>query len=323
MATTTVGLRQFLKKPQNTRIIRENIIASISIFMILEILGPFGVDELGGNRFLYFAIIAFASFFIGCCSGIFTSYILKLPLDPSLPLNRIHRNTVVVYLIHIPANAAVTTLTFGIIYCDHPLDIWWYAEYPNWIPFLHFFYYSAILGFIFYFGTHLRNRNCHLSFLLERMTSNNAQQGQRQNTDISAGISAYSEKAKVSRAVTGPTEEQTIHIKGNTIQSVLEIMPSQLIYIEAKANYADFWYIENGLLTSRQLRITLEQVKDLMHAFPSFVQCHRSYIINLHYIKDIQRTSRGYHLQMCNMKRHIPISRTFLLEIKERISDTN
>lgn len=323
MATTTLDLQQFLKKPHNTRIIRENIIASISIFMILGILGPFGVDELGGNRYLYFAIVAVASFFIGCGSGIFTSCVLKMPLDPSLPLNRIHRNTVVVYLIHIPVQATVTTLTCGIMYCDHPLDIWWYAGHPNWIPFLHFFYYSAILGFIFYFGTLLRNRNWHLSYLLERKTSNNSQQEQRLNTDISIGIPTNPEKEKVCRAMTCSTEAHSIQIKGSTIQSVLEITPSQLIYIEAKANYAEFWYIENGRQNSKKLRITLGQVKDLLQTLPSFAQCHRSYIVNLHYVKDIKRTSCGHHLQMCNMKQNIPISRTFLFEIKDKISDIN
>lgn len=166
-------MKYFFSHPQNIRIIRENAIAGIIIFLLMGFVGPFGVNELNNSRFLYFVLIGLAVFFVGVINGFFVSYVLKMPLDPSLPLRTLNRNALIMYLINLPLTAAVITTIFGMMYRLHLSEIWLYDGRINWIPYFHFLYYTVSLGAFVYIGTFIRNRNWHLRNELEEMKAIN------------------------------------------------------------------------------------------------------------------------------------------------------
>lgn len=334
-----INMKKYLNKPQNAAIIRENAVAGIIVLLLMGFVGPFNVNELDNTRFLYFILMALTIFVIGCLAGFFTCYVLKMPLDPSLPLRTIHRNTLMLYLVNLPLTAAGITTIFGAMYCDHLSDIWWYDGHINLIPYFHFLYYVVSLGAFICFGTLVRNRNWHLHYELEEMKAINALLEERHSTeeekrDSPHAASCHTRMAsKEKEKETAPivTEEATTasvnepecicRFEGNTMSSTLEVQPSQILYVESMANYADIWYLDNDMPTHKLLRITLKQVKSLLESIPFLVQCHRAFIVNLHFVVTMTNRSNSYQLELFGTDKQIPVSRSYTSGIKERLQE--
>lgn len=297
-------MKHFLCQPQNIRIFRENIIAGIIVFLLMGFLEPF-VYNLDNSRFLYFAYIGITVFVVGMLSGLFTAYVLRMPLDPKLPLNTIHRNSLIVYLINMPISAACITTIFGCMYCEHTADIWTYQGHFTWVPYLHFLYYVVSIGFFVAIGTFVRNRNWHLRYKLDELKKIN---------DLlvmpDEEIPPQVEKTEI-----------PCRFEGYTANSMLEVLPSNIIYIESMANYADVWYIANDIPTHKLLRITLKQVKTLLEPISYLAQCHRAFIVNLHFVIAMSNRNHGYQLQMFGSNKMIPVSRTFTTDIKNKLQE--
>lgn len=341
-------MNKFFHQPQNVAIIRENGIVGIIVLLLMGFVAPFNVDELDNSRFLYFILMALAVFVVGCLVGFFTCYVLKMPNDPSLPLRTIQRNSLVMYLINLPLTAAVITTIFGAMYCDHLLDIWWYDGHFNLIPYFHFLYYTVSLGVFVGFGTFIRNRNWHLNYELEEMKAINALLEERSSgeeedapmasscSDKDCNIKNVDEESEESGEVKdnpisyvseaeknfGIKEtEKTCRFEGNTMSSTLEVLPSQILYVESMANYADIWYLDNNVPTHKLLRITLKQVKSLLDSIPFLVQCHRAFIVNLHFVVTMTNRSNSYQLEIFGTDKQVPVSRSYTSGIKERLRE--
>ena len=316
-------MKRFFDRPQNIRIIRENAIAGIIIFLLLGFVGPFRANELDDTRFIYFAIIAAIIFGIGCLSGLFTCYVLKMPLDPSLPLPTVHRNSSVIYLIHLPITAAIIMTTYGGMYCDHITDIWWYEGHVNWTNYFQSLYYVVSLGAFVFLGTFIRNRNWQLRYQLEETRTINAllEQNQKRAEDDTSAGTAIRRDDKADR-VAAKEEEEICRLEGDRANSLMEVRPSDIIYVESMSNYADVCYLDHDRPSHRLLRITLKQVMSTLEPIPYFARCHRAYIVNLHFVVTMTSRSNGYQLQVFGTDKQIPVSRSFTSGIKEKLQET-
>ena len=312
-------MKKFFHLPQNVAIIRENAIAGIIVLLIMGFVGPFKVDELDNSRFLYFILMALSVFVIGCLVGFFTCYVLKMPHDPSLPLRTIQRNSLVMYLIHLPFTAAAITTIFGAMYCDHWADIWWYDGHFTLIPYFHFLYYTVSLGAFVWFGTFIRNRNWHLNYELEEMKAINALlEEHKEDEDKENSVELATETEK---NIDITEAESICRFEGNTMNSTLEVLPSQILYVESMANYADIWYLDNDVPTHKLLRITLKQVKSILDSTAFLAQCHRAFIVNLHFVVVMTNNSNSYQLELFGTEKSIPVSRTYAPGIKSRLQN--
>lgn len=318
-------MKRFFDKPQNIRIIRENAIASLIVFLLLGFVEPFRVDELDDTRFLYFTFIAATIFVMGCLTGFFTCYVLKMPLDPNLPLRTVHRNSLFIYLIHLPISAAIIMTTFGFMYCDHVADIWWQEGHVNWPLYFQSLYYVVSLGAFVFLGTFIRNRNWHLHCQLEEMRTINAllEKNQKTTEDIDPSVSPAaapdSRRGDKAISIAATNEEGICRLEGDRANSLMEVLPSNIIYVESMSNYADVCYLDNDRPSHRMLRITLKQVTAALEAVPFLAQCHRAYIVNLNFVVAMTSRSNGYQLQVFGTDKLIPVSRSFTPEIKEKL----
>lgn len=299
MLTKYVQFRQFVNRPQNLRIIHENAIAGIILFMVLVLIEPFDTDKLDHSRYVYFIAVTMVTFIIGCSTGFFTGYVLKMPLEPKLPIRTVHRNTFILLLIYLPLTAFFVTIVYGLMY----------DESVNCFSFMDRLYNVILFGTLIHLGTFVRNGIWHLRYQLKSLPQEQSQDNEKNivvSHEISEEISSI--------------ETQMMRFKGNAVHSALDIMPSRIIYVEVNANYVDFCFFDNGQTGNKQLRTTLKQVKDQLGQQPSFVQCHRSYIINLHQVEKL--SSEGFcHLQMFGVKKRIPVSRKYESVIKEKITE--
>ena len=90
---------------------------------------------------------------------------------------------------------------------------------------------------------------------------------------------------------------------------------NNLLYIEARKNNVCVCYIKEGEVTKTDLRSTLAALKTEL-PYDNIFQCHRSFLVNVNNITSAKGNSNGYQLRLSNCRDIIPVSRTFVPELR-------
>lgn len=109
--------------------------------------------------------------------------------------------------------------------------------------------------------------------------------------------------------------DECIIMKGETKDS-LEISPNEIIYIESSGNYVNIYY-NNGAVERKTIRIAIKKIEKQLSNYVFFVRCHRTFIVNMNYVIKFGRNSLGYRINLDGCENDIPVSRTYLSNVKE------
>ena len=305
-------IKKILGKPQNVRLLRENMMAGALVFLLLQLILPFNIDEIHEYRLVYLLAMGVITMASGLIAGIFVTYVLKMPMDPKLPLKIVHRNSLFHYLVNIPLLAAAL-VTFSAYFFFGDVSIAWIEDGHFTLEhYKLFLYYVSSTGVFMYLGTYVRNRNWHLKYKYEEVSAINALLEQRQQE-----LQMQEERV----GENGNTQVSVCTIKGSTSQSVLEVNPQDILFVESMSNYADVWYIEGDQTSHKTMRITLKQINESLASERYLVQCHRAFIVNLNFVIAMSNRNTGYQLQLFGTDKQIPVSRTYTPQVKERLQD--
>ena len=305
-------IKKILGKPQNVRLLRENMMAGALVFLLLQLILPFNIDEIHEYRLVYLLAMGVITMASGLIAGIFVTYVLKMPMDPKLPLKIVHRNSLFHYLVNTPLLAAAL-VTFSAYFFFGDVSIAWIEDGHFTLEhYKLFLYYVSSTGVFMYLGTYVRNRNWHLKYKYEEVSAINALLEQRQQ-ELQMQEEGVGEN--------GNTQVSVCTIKGSTSQSVLEVNPQDILFVESMSNYADVWYIEGDQTSHKTMRITLKQINESLAAERYLVQCHRAFIVNLNFVIAMSNRNTGYQLQLFGTDKQIPVSRTYTPQVKERLQD--
>lgn len=308
-------IKDLLKEPKNLRILRESVYAGVFVILLLWLTMPFNVETIHEGRPLFFLAQGIITILVSIGTGAFCAYILHMPMDPKLPLNTVHRNSIVQYLVNIPVLAFVLTVFGGFFFCENPLDPWWHGGELHLTYYSEYIYYVSATCIFLYIGTYVRNRNWHLRYRLDEVRTINALLEERQKT-----IAEQAEKDKEEMTDTSGEEQHLCHLVGSTGNASISLQPANIIYVESMANYADICYMDNDEARHKMLRITLKQIKESIGNEPFLVQCHRAFIVNLNFVVSLSNRNSAYQLQIFGTDKPIPVSRNNTAEVKEKLS---
>lgn len=107
-----------------------------------------------------------------------------------------------------------------------------------------------------------------------------------------------------------------ITLSGDTKDSI-SLIPDDILYVEASGNYVDICYLEDKIEKHKLLRSTIKQMEEAMQSLENLIRCHRAYIVNINHIKSIKGNAQGYRLDLDETIQEIPVSRTYLKELKD------
>jgi len=111
-----------------------------------------------------------------------------------------------------------------------------------------------------------------------------------------------------------------INIESKVKNDNFSLLKNDLILIQADGNYLHF-YIQNDTEINKIIsRNTLVFAEEKVTKFSNFVKTHRSFIVNLDYIKKIKGNAQGYQLTFENIDFTVPVSRTRLKEFDGKIN---
>ena len=116
-----------------------------------------------------------------------------------------------------------------------------------------------------------------------------------------------------SATVVEPTDDEVIPVElaGNT-----KLIPRSAVrWVEAQGDYARLFTAEGSHL----VRIPLAQLEERWEK-AGFVRIHRSYLVPVALITELQLGGNGYHVVIGNGERKLPVSRRHTRELKDRIT---
>lgn len=137
----------------------------------------------------------------------------------------------------------------------------------------------------------------------------------RKNLAVSIQLN---EKLKIYNQVRSESDI-IIYSKGN--KQKIKMSCKELIFIESSSNYVTIWYERNEQLEHIILRNTLKNIENQIQDIQSLFKIHRAFIVNLNYIEKVNGNSQAYRLKLKNIDNEIPVSRNYIKELKNKISE--
>jgi DNA-binding LytR/AlgR family response regulator len=116
-----------------------------------------------------------------------------------------------------------------------------------------------------------------------------------------------------SAAVVEPSEDEVIPVE---LAGTTKLIPRSTVrWVEAQGDYARLFTSEGSHL----VRIPLAQLEERWEKH-GFVRIHRSYLVPVNLITELQLGGNGYHVIIGNGERKLPVSRRHTRELKDRIT---
>jgi DNA-binding LytR/AlgR family response regulator len=116
------------------------------------------------------------------------------------------------------------------------------------------------------------------------------------------------------------SNNQVFVFESETRNEKLVVYSDDLICIKAEGNYSKFYYILDDKVITKLLRLSLKNSETIIHKSTAFSRSHRSYIVNINKITNIQATGSGYQMWVNGLAEPLPASRQNIADLKQSIS---
>ena len=113
---------------------------------------------------------------------------------------------------------------------------------------------------------------------------------------------------------------KAVTIVGNNRSETLIIFESDFIFARAQQNYVDVYFKTKNGIQQQTFRSTLSNI---IKQLPKAWQVHRSYLVNLDYLKTVEGNSRKRFIKISESEEIIPISLKYYKALNNRLSNSS
>jgi len=110
-----------------------------------------------------------------------------------------------------------------------------------------------------------------------------------------------------------------IEFTSDTSSENLSLLIADVAFIKSADNYVEIVFNEGDILKSKLIRNTLKNIEQQLKPYSNFIRCHRICIVNSHYIEKLNKDFNSHWLSIKGYDERIPVSRQYLLKLKETI----
>ncbi len=114
-------------------------------------------------------------------------------------------------------------------------------------------------------------------------------------------------------------KQKLIYFESDYKKDSLVIKSESLILIKSADNYIEVYYQNQEVAQKQMIRVSLQKVEKMLSEFDFIKRCHRSFIVNINFIKDIQGNSQGYKLYFEGIDFPALVSQTYINEFSKII----
>jgi len=113
---------------------------------------------------------------------------------------------------------------------------------------------------------------------------------------------------------------EIIEIYSENSAEKIEFLLGTILAIKSADNYIEIYYLEHNKQKKQLVRSTLRNVDEQLKKQSDFLRVHRTCIINMKYAEKLIRNLNGYALVLKNFDQEIPVSRQYILKVKEALN---
>lgn len=115
------------------------------------------------------------------------------------------------------------------------------------------------------------------------------------------------------------TLNKSIEFITETGNENLTLLAVEVILIQSADNYVEVAYMDGENIRRKLIRNTLKNVELQVKPYSNFIRCHRTCIVNMHYVEKLNRDYGNHWLKLKGYTEKIPVSRQYLLKLKEAL----
>lgn len=297
--------------------IKEKLISAFIGTMFFAIFQPFGISQFGmTEKFLITCGLFFVAF-AACmtCEGI-VKYVLRMPHDTKRGPNYMMKRGLVFQLFNVIVLTVYVALYFDRFLNNELVD--------NNLSMEHFLaILAACVGCCFFIGLYWRNVywKRHYAKQLEEAQLLNGVLMERARVATSPSNSSFSgESSEVSLPQNAEDVRVPVTLEGNTKENV-SLQLSDFLFAESEGNYVSVHHLEDEEERQTMLRTSMKSVIATLCTDNDIMQCHRAYIVNLSHVESVEGRSSGIGLRLHHCETVVPVSKSYVNEIKERIKN--
>lgn len=294
--------------------IKEKFISAAIGTLFFVVFQPFGISRFGMQERLLIScgllVIAFASCL--ACEGI-VRYVFRMPPDTGRGPRYMMRRGIVFQLCNILMLTVCLSLYFSRFVNNEQVDNHLSLEHSLGVL-------GASVGCCFFIGLYWRN------VYWKRHYARQLQEAQLLN-----GV--LMERARVAESVLEPqsgcdVEPERVVLEGSTRESVTLLL-SDFLYAESEGNYVSIHYFRSAqdgterIEQQTMLRTSMKNVVSTLCVGSQIMQCHRAFIVNLCHVQSVEGRSSGIGLRLRHCGTVVPVSKSYVSEVKERIKNPN
>lgn len=113
---------------------------------------------------------------------------------------------------------------------------------------------------------------------------------------------------------------KTVTILGTNKSETLTIFEADFVFAKAQQNYVDVYFKTVDGMQQKTFRSTLANI---MEQLPKAWQVHRSYLVNLDYLTNVEGNARKRFMTISETEEKIPISQMYYDALTKRLSNSS
>ncbi|NCA85715.1 MAG: LytTR family transcriptional regulator [Clostridia bacterium] len=110
-----------------------------------------------------------------------------------------------------------------------------------------------------------------------------------------------------------------IELPSDNLSENLTVAVADVVFVRSADNYVEVVFRDGEQHTKKLLRNTLKNVGVQLQPYSNFLRCHRTSIVNCHYMEKLVRQQNNYYLTLKNNSETLPVSRQYLMSVRESL----
>lgn len=118
------------------------------------------------------------------------------------------------------------------------------------------------------------------------------------------------EHSRMARSI--KKENLVIPIETQVKMDRFNLEVERFLYAKADGNYIILHLLQDNAVTKVLKRISIKEFEKQLRSVEEIIRTHRSYVVNLSYLKYVKGNAQGYQLSLKECDREIPVSRNMI-----------
>ena len=118
-------------------------------------------------------------------------------------------------------------------------------------------------------------------------------------------------------------DRQSVYIITPIATESFDLDLSSFLFAKVEGNYTEIYSQENNEVKQNLLRLSLKELKKQLTDFPFVFETHRSYLVNIHQIKNAVGNAQGYLISFEKTDIKVPVSRSKITKFNALFANKN